>query len=84
MVIGKAGRFIPRERALDHVFGYTIMNDVTARDLQRMHKQWFLGKAIDGFGPSGPWIVTADEVDGREPEDHLPSQRRDAAGCQYL
>ena len=63
VVIGKAGRFIPRERALDHVFGYTIMNDVTARDLQRMHKQWFLGKAIDGFGPSGPWIVTADEVD---------------------
>lgn len=63
VVIGKGGRFIPRQRALEHVFGYTIMNDVTARDLQRVHKQWFLGKAIDGFGPTGPWIVTADELD---------------------
>jgi 2-keto-4-pentenoate hydratase/2-oxohepta-3-ene-1,7-dioic acid hydratase in catechol pathway len=63
VVIGKAGRFIPRERAMEHVFGYTIINDVTARDLQRVHKQWFLGKGIDGFGPMGPWIVTADELD---------------------
>jgi 2-keto-4-pentenoate hydratase/2-oxohepta-3-ene-1,7-dioic acid hydratase in catechol pathway len=66
VVIGRPGRFIPRERALEHVFGYTIMNDVTARDLQRVHKQWFLGKAIDGFGPSGPWIVTPDEIDAAE------------------
>jgi 2-keto-4-pentenoate hydratase/2-oxohepta-3-ene-1,7-dioic acid hydratase in catechol pathway len=63
VVIGKGGRFIPRREALQHVFGYTIMNDVTARDLQRIHKQWFLGKAIDGFAPTGPWIVTADEID---------------------
>lgn len=63
VVIGQGGRFIPRERALAHVFGYTILNDVTARDLQRVHKQWFLGKGIDGFGPMGPWIATADEVD---------------------
>jgi len=63
VVIGKGGRFIPRERALEHVFGYTVMNDVTERDLQRVHKQWFLGKGIDGFGPMGPWIATADEVD---------------------
>jgi len=63
VVVGKSGRFIPRERALEHVFGYMIMNDMTARDLQRVHKQWFLGKAIDGFGPTGPWIVTADELD---------------------
>ena len=63
VVIGKGGRFIRRENALDHVFGYTIINDVTARDLQRIHKQWFLGKAIDGFCPMGPWIVTADEID---------------------
>jgi 2-keto-4-pentenoate hydratase/2-oxohepta-3-ene-1,7-dioic acid hydratase in catechol pathway len=66
VVIGKEGRFIPRERALAHVFGYTIMNDVTARDLQRTHKQWFLGKTIDGFGPTGPWIVTADELDATD------------------
>ena len=64
VVIGRGGRAIPRAQALSHVFGYTILNDVTARDLQRQHKQWFLGKGIDGFGPMGPWIVTADEIDG--------------------
>ena len=63
VVIGKGGRFIAKEDAFDHVFGYTIVNDVTARDLQKDHKQWFLGKAIDGFGPMGPWIVTKDELD---------------------
>jgi len=63
IVIGKAGRFIPRDNAMRHVFGYTVLNDVTARDLQKTHKQWFLGKAIDGFCPTGPWIVTADELD---------------------
>jgi len=64
VVIGRGGRAIPRDQALSHVFGYTILNDVTARDLQRRHKQWFLGKGIDGFAPMGPWIVTADEIDG--------------------
>ena len=64
VVIGRGGRMISREDALRHVFGYTILNDVTARDLQHRHKQWFLGKGIDGFGPMGPWIVTKDEVDG--------------------
>jgi 2-keto-4-pentenoate hydratase/2-oxohepta-3-ene-1,7-dioic acid hydratase in catechol pathway len=64
VVIGRGGRNILRAEALKHVFGYTIINDVTARDLQRRHKQWFLGKGIDGFGPMGPWIVTADEIDG--------------------
>jgi 2-keto-4-pentenoate hydratase/2-oxohepta-3-ene-1,7-dioic acid hydratase in catechol pathway len=64
VVIGRGGRMIHRDHALSHVFGYTILNDVTARDLQRQHKQWFLGKGIDGFGPMGPWIVTADEIDG--------------------
>jgi 2-keto-4-pentenoate hydratase/2-oxohepta-3-ene-1,7-dioic acid hydratase in catechol pathway len=62
VVIGRGGRMISRESAMDHVFGYTIVNDVTARDLQRKHKQWFLGKAIDGFCPMGPWIVTKDEI----------------------
>ncbi|GAC1045971.1 fumarylacetoacetate hydrolase family protein [Rhizobium sp. No.120] len=63
VVIGKEGRFIKANRAFDHVFGYTVFNDVTARDLQKKHKQWFLGKGIDGFGPIGPWIVTKDELD---------------------
>ncbi|WP_448206786.1 fumarylacetoacetate hydrolase family protein [Azospirillum sp. sgz302134] len=63
VVIGRAGRDIPKAQAMDHVFGYTIANDVTARDIQARHKQWFLGKSLDGFCPLGPWIVTADEID---------------------
>lgn len=63
VIIGKRGRNIPRERAFEHIFGYTIINDVTARDRQRNHKQWFLGKTLDTFCPMGPWITTADEVD---------------------
>jgi 2-keto-4-pentenoate hydratase/2-oxohepta-3-ene-1,7-dioic acid hydratase in catechol pathway len=57
VVIGKRGRDIPVERALDYVFGYTIMNDVTARDLQRRHEQWFKGKSLDTFAPMGPCVV---------------------------
>ena len=63
VVIGTGGRGISRKRAYDHVFGYTIVNDVTARDWQGRHKQWFLGKSFDTFCPMGPWVVTADEVD---------------------
>ncbi|WP_077001855.1 fumarylacetoacetate hydrolase family protein [Variovorax sp. KK3] len=65
VVIGRGGRDIPRSHAMDHVFGYTIVNDVTARDVQMRHQQWDLGKSFDGFCPMGPWIVTADEMDGR-------------------
>jgi 2-keto-4-pentenoate hydratase/2-oxohepta-3-ene-1,7-dioic acid hydratase in catechol pathway len=63
VVIGRGGRGIPKARAYGHVCGYTIVNDVTARDLQARHKQWFLGKSLDTFCPMGPWLVTADEVD---------------------
>ena len=63
VVIGTAGRDIPPERALAHVFGYTIVNDITARDVQRRHGgQYFKGKGLDGSCPMGPWIVTADEI----------------------
>jgi 2-keto-4-pentenoate hydratase/2-oxohepta-3-ene-1,7-dioic acid hydratase in catechol pathway len=65
VVIGRGGRDIPRSRAMDHVFGYTIVNDVTARDIQMRHQQWDLGKSFDTFCPMGPWIVSADELDGR-------------------
>jgi 2-keto-4-pentenoate hydratase/2-oxohepta-3-ene-1,7-dioic acid hydratase in catechol pathway len=64
VVIGKGGRGIRASRAIEHVFGYTIFNDVTARDVQRRHKQWLLGKSVDTFGPMGPWLVTTDELDG--------------------
>ena len=63
IVIGKAGRNISREQAYDHVFGYTILNDITARDVQRRHGgQYFKGKGLDGSCPIGPWIVTADAI----------------------
>lgn len=63
VVIGKGGRGIPPGRALDHVWGYTIVNDVTARDLQGRYSQWLLGKSQDTFCPMGPWVATRDEVD---------------------
>lgn len=63
VIIGRGGCDIPEEEAAAHVFGYTIINDVTARDRQRDHKQWFLGKGLDTFCPMGPYVVTADEVD---------------------
>ena len=63
VVIGREGRDIRREDAYAHVWGYTIINDVTARDRQQRHKQWFLGKALDTFCPMGPWVTTGDEVD---------------------
>lgn len=63
LVIGRGGRGVAKADAYSHVFGYTIINDVTARDLQGKHKQWFLGKSLDTFCPMGPWLVTADAVD---------------------
>jgi 2-keto-4-pentenoate hydratase/2-oxohepta-3-ene-1,7-dioic acid hydratase in catechol pathway len=66
VVIGRGGRDIPRGRAMDHVFGYTVVDDVTARDVQMRHQQWDLGKNFDTFCPMGPWITTADEMDGRD------------------
>lgn len=66
VVIGRGGLDISRSHAMDHVFGYTAANDVTARDVQVRHGQWDLGKNMDTFCPLGPWITTADEVDGRD------------------
>ena len=63
VVIGTPGFRIPRTEAKKHVFGYTIMNDVTARDLQRGDKQWFRGKSCNTFAPMGPLVVTPDEID---------------------
>jgi 2-keto-4-pentenoate hydratase/2-oxohepta-3-ene-1,7-dioic acid hydratase in catechol pathway len=85
IVIGRRGRNIGRSRAMDHVFGYTVLNDVTARDVQVRHNQWVLGKSFDTFCPMGPWITTADQVDGRslrvqgwlQPRDGAPELRQD-------
>jgi 2-keto-4-pentenoate hydratase/2-oxohepta-3-ene-1,7-dioic acid hydratase in catechol pathway len=62
VVIGKGGSRIPQDRAWEHVAGFTILNDVTARDMQHADKQWFRGKSCDTFAPTGPWVVTGDEV----------------------
>ena len=62
IVIGKGGRHIPEAEALDHVFGYTLFNDVSVRDFQRKTTQWTPGKNFDATGPLGPWVVTADEL----------------------
>ncbi|RKL66652.1 5-carboxymethyl-2-hydroxymuconate isomerase [Salipaludibacillus neizhouensis] len=62
IVIGKQGKYISKDNALDHVFGYCTANDLSARDLQRRTPQWLLGKSCDGFCPIGPFLVTSDEV----------------------
>ncbi len=63
VIIGTPGRNIPKSKAMDHIFGYTILNDVTARDVQRRHGgQYFKGKGLDGSCPLGPWIITADAI----------------------
>lgn len=63
VVIGKTAKKVSRETAMDYVFGYTVLNDVSARDIQLNEPQWTRGKAIDGFAPVGPWIVSADEIE---------------------
>ncbi|MFM9942653.1 MAG: fumarylacetoacetate hydrolase family protein [Hyphomicrobiaceae bacterium] len=62
IVIGKGGRHIPEAKALEHVFGYTLFNDVSVRDFQRKTSQWLAGKNFDGTGPLGPVVVTADAL----------------------
>jgi 2-keto-4-pentenoate hydratase/2-oxohepta-3-ene-1,7-dioic acid hydratase in catechol pathway len=62
VIIGKRGKNISQAEAMNHVFGYTVINDVTARDMQKNHGQFFKGKSLDGCCPMGPWIVTADEI----------------------
>lgn len=80
VVIGRAGRNISARDALSHVFGYTVINDITARDLQQRHTQWFKGKSLDGSCPLGPIVVTADEFG--DPQDKRISLRVNGATKQ--
>jgi len=66
VVIGRGGANIAAGRAMDHVWGYTIVNDVTSRDVQQRHVQWDLGKSFDSFCPMGPWLVDASELNGQD------------------
>ncbi|MFI4961137.1 MAG: fumarylacetoacetate hydrolase family protein [Hyphomicrobiales bacterium] len=82
VVIGRHAKNVKREDALDYVFGYTIVNDLTARAVQQRHKQWFLGKSLDGFCPVGPYLVTRDEfgVPGeQELATYVNDERRQSA-----
>lgn len=87
VIIGKEGRGISKEDAFDYVYGYTVCNDVTARNLQHQHKQWFIGKSPDGYCPLGPAIVTADEAG--HPDDfqlttHVNGEKRQDSSCKAL
>ncbi|HET7388623.1 MAG TPA: fumarylacetoacetate hydrolase family protein [Nocardioidaceae bacterium] len=86
VIIGRTARCVKPEDAYDHVWGYVLLNDVTARDLQRDRKQWFLGKSLDTFSPMGPWAVTADEVDPRniEIESLVNDEQRQKANTTDL
>jgi 2-keto-4-pentenoate hydratase/2-oxohepta-3-ene-1,7-dioic acid hydratase in catechol pathway len=75
-VIGRGGRHISSGRAYDHVVGYTIVNDISARDYQAATSQWLMGKTFDTFGPMGPWIVTKDEI----PDPHSLDISTEIAG----
>lgn len=62
VIIGKDAKDVTEEQAKDYIFGYTIINDVSARNIQERHGQWYFGKSLDGFTAMGPWIVTANEI----------------------
>ncbi len=82
VVIGRRCRNVTRADALDYVFGYTVVNDVTARTVQQRHRQWFLGKSLDGFCPVGPCLVTRDEFgkpDDQELATYVNGERRQFA-----
>lgn len=70
-VIGQQGKNIQEAEAMSYIFGYTILNDLSARDLQKRHHQFYKGKSLDGSAPIGPWIVTADEI----PDPHALNLR---------
>ena len=87
VVIGRRAKNVKRADALDYVFGYTIVNDATARTVQQKHKQWFLGKSLDGFCPVGPFLVTADEFgrpDAQELITTVNGERRQFARLRDL
>jgi len=87
VVIGRHGKNLKRADALDYVFGYTIVNDATARTIQQRHKQWFLGKSLDGYCPVGPVLVTRDEFgvpDAQEIATYVNGERRQFARLRDL
>jgi 2-keto-4-pentenoate hydratase/2-oxohepta-3-ene-1,7-dioic acid hydratase in catechol pathway len=87
VIIGQGGKGISKADAMQHVWGYTIVNDVTARDWQGRHSQWLLGKSFDTFCPMGPWLVSADEMNGQDTQVKLwvnEELRQDASTRDFI
>ena len=86
VIIGRGGKGISKAQAMQHVWGYTIVNDVTARDWQSRHMQWLLGKSFDTFCPMGPWLVSADECDATRTHvrTYVNGQERQNASTEDL
>lgn len=87
VVLGRDAKGVTKEEARDYVFGYTIINDISARNLQTRHKQWYLGKSLDGFTPMGPCIVTADEIgdeQGLDISSRVNGELRQSSNTRYM
>ena len=87
VVLGRDCKSVTKEQAGEYVFGYTIINDISARNLQTRHKQWYLGKSLDGFTPMGPCIVTADEIGDEQALDiscTVNGQLRQSSNTKYM
>lgn len=87
VILGKDAKSVSREEARTYVFGYTIINDISARNLQTRHKQWYLGKSLDGFTPMGPCIVTEDEVGNEQSLDiscKVNGELRQSSNTKYM
>ena len=87
VVLGRDAKGVTKEEARDYVFGYTIINDISARNLQTRHKHWYLGKSLDGFTPMGPCIVTADEIgdeQGLDISSKVNGELRQSSNTRYM
>ena len=87
VILGKKAKNVSKEDALDYVFGYTVINDVSARNLQTSHKQWYRGKSLDGFTPMGPCIITKDEIENVQSlniECYVNGELRQKSNTKYM
>ena len=87
VILGRDTKGVTKENAREYVFGYTVINDISARNLQTRHKQWYLGKSLDGFTPMGPCIVTADEIGDEQSLDissRVNGELRQSSNTRYM
>lgn len=87
VILGKDAKDVSKEESEAYIFGYTVINDVSARNLQTRHKQWYRGKSLDGFTPMGPYIVTADEIADVQNLDircYVNGQLRQSSNTKYM